>query len=338
MRRSLPSPVALPTAALRAVAPTLTARNAPRALFVACVVIAPGARADVIHPVRSGDTLAAIAQRYYGDASREVILVAANALNVQASAGILPGTRVVVPSVSYYRVRPRDTWERVAQREFGAAARGAYLAEVNRADARVAPAEGAVLRVPYLLRYVVPEDGEPLFEVARRFYGDRAQARFVTEFNRLASMRLQRGQVLLLPMPELVLREEPPCEGGPSLAQTAAAQRDVDARLTSLRSMLAHGQHVEALALGSRLLGTAEVSVTQRARVQRALAEAYCALDRVDLAAEALRDALAAQPDLRLDPVRDGPRMVDALAIARGQYAARAFAPAPPTARPDEAH
>jgi hypothetical protein len=317
---------------------TSTARHGLRAVLCALVLAAPAARADVVHTVRQGDTLAAIAQRYYGDASREAILVAANALNVQASAGILPGTRVVVPSVSYYRVRPRDSWERVAFREFGAGARAGYLAEVNRADPRVAPAEGAVLRVPYLLRYVVPEDGEALFEVARRFYGDRAQARFVTEFNRLTSMRLQRGQVLLLPLPELVLREEPPCEGGPSLAQTAAAQREVDGRMTALRSMLVHGQYVEALALGARLLGTAELSATQRARIQRGLAEAYCALDRGDLAAEALRDALSAQPDLRLDPVRDGPRMVDALAIARGQYAARAFAPAPSTARPDEAH
>jgi hypothetical protein len=72
--------------------------------------------------------------------------------------------------------------------------------------------------------------------------------------------------------------------------------------------------------------------------VQRALAEAHGALDRVDLAAEALRDALTVQPDLRFDEPRTPPRMMDALAIARGQYAARAFAAAPPTARPDEAH
>ena len=93
-----------------------------------------------------------------------------------------------------------------------------------------------------------------------------------------------------------------------------------------------------AVARRRRGRGTAEGAGTRRARIQRALREASCAPDRGDLAAEALRDALAAQPDLRLDPVRDGPRMVDALAIARGQYAARAFAPAPPTARPDEAH
>jgi phage tail protein X len=296
------------------------------------------ARADIVHTVRQGDTLAAIAQRYYGDATREIVLVAANALNVQASAGILPGTRVVVPSVSYYRVRERDTWERIAFREFGSAARAQYLAESNRADVRVQPSPGAVVRVPYLLRYVVPEDGEPLFEIARRFYGDRAQARFVTEFNRLTSMRLQRGQVLLLPMPELVLREEPVCEGGPSLAQIARAQREVESRLVAMRSMIDHGQYVEALAAGARVLGASELSEAQRARLQQQMAEVYCALDRVDLAAEALRDALRVEPDLRFDDRRQPPRMMDALAIARGQYAARAYTAAPPTARPDEVH
>ncbi|MDP3275445.1 MAG: LysM peptidoglycan-binding domain-containing protein [Deltaproteobacteria bacterium] len=295
------------------------------------------ARADVIHPVRSGDTLAAIAQRYYGDPSREVILVAANVLHLQSSVGILPGTSLVVPSVSYYRTRERDTWERIAQREFGTAARGAYLAEVNRGQLHVAPSPGAVVRVPYLLRYVVAEDGEALFEIARRFYGDRAQARFVTEFNRLTSMRLTRGQVVLLPMPDLLLREEPTCEGGPSLAQRAQSQREVQTRMATLASMTEHGQSIEALALGARLLGGAELSARQRAQLHRTMAHAYCALDRVDLAAESLRAAIEAQPDLALDEQRDPPRMLDALAIARGQYAQRAFSAAPPTARPDEA-
>ena len=310
------------------------------AILIVCASVTSPTRAgaDIVHTVRQNETIASLSQRYYGDAARELIVVAANALNVQASAGILPGTRVVIPSVSYYRVRERDTWERIAFREFGSAARAPFLAEANRADVRVDPSPGAVVRIPYLLRYVVPEDAEPLFEIAQRFYGDRAQTRFITEFNRLPSMRLQRGQVLLLPMSDLVLREEPVCEGGPSLAQTARVQRELETRSIALRSMIDHGQYVEALALGSRLLGGPEVSDTQRGRVQRMLAEAYCALDRVDLAAEALRDAIRTQPDLRFDEGQMPPRMMDALAIARGQYAARAFSPAPSTARPDESH
>jgi LysM repeat protein len=299
--------------------------------------VAPGAHADVVHVVRHGDTLASIAQRYYGDVSREVILVAANALNVQSSAGIIPATRVIVPSVSYYRVRERDTWERIAFREFGSVLRAPYLAQLNREDVRVAPSVGAVVRIPYLLRYVTAEDAEPLFEIARRYYGDRAQARFVAEFNGLQSLRLQRGQVLLLPMPDLVLREEPACEAGPSLAAGARAQQQLEERMSTLASLVDHGQFVEALALGARLLGTTEVTSAQRLRIQLVLAESYVALDRVDLAAESLRDALTVQADLRLDETRYSPKMLDALAIARGQYATRAFAPAPPTARPDEA-
>lgn len=296
------------------------------------------AHADVVHVVRHGDTLASIAQRYYGDVSREVILVAANALNVQSSTGIVPATRVIVPSVSYYRVHERDTWERIAYREFGSVTRAPYLAQINREDVRVAPSAGAVVRIPYILRYVIAEDAEPLFEIARRYYGDRAQARFIADFNGLPTLRLQRGQVLLLPMPDLVLREEPTCEAGPSLAAGARAQQQLDDRLTTLGSLVDHGQYIESLALGSRLLGTTEITAAQRLRIQLVLAESYVSLDRVDLAAESLRDALTVQADLRLDETRYSPKMLDALAIARGQYATRAFAPAPPTARPDEAH
>ena len=60
------------------------------------------------------------------------------------------------------------------QREIGSASRAGYLALVNHGNFLVpSPAPGTVLRIPYLLRYVVLDD-QPLFEIARQFYGDRS--------------------------------------------------------------------------------------------------------------------------------------------------------------------
>lgn len=294
-------------------------------------------RADVVHQVRQGETLASLSRLYYGDVSKEAILVAANVLHAQASTSLLPGMRIVIPSVSYYRVETNDTWQRIAQRELGAASRAAYLARVNDADPRIPPSPGAVLRIPYLLRYVVLTD-EPLFEIARRFYGDRAQVQFILEFNHLSSGRLQRGQVLLLPLPDLVLREEPVCENTAPLAEANQNQRQVDQQIPSLQSMVAHGRYVEAIVLATRLLNTGPLSSSQRVTIDRNLAEAYCALDRIDLAADALRDALSVDRTFALDPHTTPPKVLDALSIARGLGTHRTIAPAPPSARPDDAH
>ena len=305
--------------------------------MVLTIVAATNARADVVHQVRQGDTLASIAERYYGDPSREATLVAANVLSAQANVSLAPGMRIVVPAISYYRVVAGDTWTRIAQRELGSATRAGYLAQVNAANFALLPSAGTVLRVPYLLRFVVLDD-EQLFEIARRFYGEHAQVQFILEFNHLSSTRLQRGQVLLLPIADLVLREEPPCESAAPLASANAVQREVDRQIPALASLVAHGQYVEAIALGSRLAAAAALSAAQRINVDRALAEAYCAVDRTDLAADALRDALSVDHALSVDERTTPPKVLDALSMARGLGTLRTVAPAPPTARPDSAH
>jgi LysM repeat protein len=308
------------------------------AAVVAALLLAPrGARADVVHQVRTGETLASIAVRYYGDANREAVLVAANVLGAQTNTSILPGMRIVVPSVSYYRVAAGDSWQHIATSELGSPSRAGYLAHINGQNFMVPPSAGAVLRIPYLLRYVVLTE-EPLFEVARRFYGDRSQVQFILEFNHQPSSRMNRGQVLLLPLPDLTLREEPVCESAAPLAQDNATQRRTEADLPLLQSMVTHGQYVEALSLGIRLTSAEGLAAGQRVTIDRALAEAYCALDRVDLAAEVFRDALRVEPTLTLDLVTTPPRVLDAFGIARGIGTARTIAPAPPTARPDDAH
>ena len=304
------------------------------ALGLLCV---PPARADVVHQVRTGETLASIADRYYGDPAREIVLVAANVLNAQGTLTIQPGTRIMVPSVAYYRVQAGDSWYRLAQRLLGGGSRANYLAEANNSNPLVAPSTGAVLRIPYPLRYVVLGE-ETLDDIVRQYYGEQGSVLFVVAYNRMSSLRLQRGQVVLLPMADLILRDEPVCENTAPAAQTNLAQRRVDQDLPSLLALVTHGQYVEAVAMGSFLARSGSLSVGQRVAVDRALAEAYCALDRIDLAGEAFRDALTADATLTLDEDDTSPKLLEAFSIARGQSAVQQAVPAPPTSRPDDAH
>ena len=227
------------------------------------VLASATARADQIHVVARGETLATLAERYYGNVSMETVIVAANYLYLQASPAVAPGTHLVIPSVTYHRVQAGDTWAQLARRHLGDERRGPYLARINGANFDIPPSQGTVIRLPYLLRWVVNSD-EPMFEVARRFYGDRAQVQFILQYNFLGSQRMQRGQVLVLPLADAVLREQPAGSAEAALVEVHNAQRSVERELPVFQRYIARGLYVEAVALGARLLAATEVTRDQR--------------------------------------------------------------------------
>lgn len=307
------------------------------AAALALTALAGDAWSDVTHVYQRGETLASIAQRYYGNPSLEPVIVAANYLYVQAAPALAQGVHLTIPSVTYERVAAGDTWERLAMRHLGLRSRAGYLAQVNRGQFNLSPSPGTIIRVPYLLRWVITDD-EPLFELARRFYGDRAQVTFILAFNGLSSQRVTRGQVLLLPLPDVVLRD--PAQGGadPTVVAAHAEQRGAERELPTLRQLVDRGLYVEAVGLGARLAAVRDLATAQRVAVHRLLAEAYVALDRRDLAADALRVVVATDPSYRLDAETTSPKVMEAWIAARGTAPANVLNPAPPTARPDSAH
>jgi len=275
-----------------------------------------------VHVVREGETLASIAERYYGDSRRESVLVAENGLETQGGAAIVVGLRLVVPTVSYHRVRPGETWAQIAQHHYGDARRAYAIIEANPAVGGAQPPEGAELLIPYPLRYVA-DQRDTLQRVAQIYYGTPEGVRTLRRFNSLRSMRLQRGQVILVPLADLVLSEE----GRRIVAEATGsapndgAIRDLQARigeqLPLLQEYLRAGRYAESVALGNRLLGAGDLTGNQIVTIQRALAVAYVALQREDLAVEAFREALARQPDLELDSRRTSPTVLRALETAR---------------------
>jgi len=312
-------------------------RASPLALALSLCLSARSALADVTHVFTRGETFAAIAERYYGNPALEPVVVAANFLHLQATPSVPTGVHLTIPSVGYHRVAAGETWERLAIRHLGDASRGPYLARINGGAFNIPPSLGAVIRLPYLLRYVVNAE-EPMFEVARRFYGDRALVQFISEFNRLPSQRLSRGQVLVLPLADLVLRDTAPDSPEAALITAHSAQRQVDRELPTLSQLVTRGLYVEAVVLGAQLLALDDLASPQRVVVLRNLAEAYAALDRRDLAADAFRDLLRIDPSFSPDPTTTAPKVLDALSLARGTAPEQTLRPAPPTARPDTAH
>lgn len=307
----------------------MTRRLALAALVALAVPAAASAQAFPaahVHVVRDGETLASIAQRYYGDPKRETVLVAENGLATQGGSAIVVGMRLLVPAVRYHRVVEGETWSALAERFYGEARRAFLLAEENRANVNEVPDVGAEILLPYPLRHVASQS-DNMRKVAELYYDDGGLAGRLRRFNGRRGNRLSRGQLVLVPLADLSLSDE----GRRAIAEETGAvpqggevrdrQAEVEEALPTLIEHVRSGRYAEAIAYGNRLLGAGDLTGNQLVTIHRHLAVAYVAYERDDLATEAFVAVLRRQPDLELDRTRTSPKVSAALAAARARLA-----------------
>lgn len=294
-------------------------------LLVAATVLFVGAsaaaQAVLSHPVQEGDTFASIAQRYYGDPTREVVLREANRMKGAADTSLVPGSWVFIPIVSFHRVGEDETWRSIAARFYGREARAPVLIDANRGSRRVEPDEGAELLIPYPLPHVVAP-GETLAKIAKLYLPESPTSlRRLRQFN--PGARIERGKVVLVPLFDLRLAGDGRTEASESFRLAAGggaakeAQDEVERALPELLRQVKDAHFAEAVAMGNRLLGAPSLTSTQVVTIQKELGVAYVALGRPDLAEASFRAALALQPNLELDTVRTSPRVLEAFSRAK---------------------
>jgi len=285
---------------------------------VAAAALASDAGAFV-HVVRPNESLADIARRLYGDSTREGLIASANALDVQGGSAIVPGMQLHIPACEFHRVGEHETWPAIARQFLGADDRADALARMNDALAWIAPSPGQEVRIPYVLTYIAAE-GDTTTDVARRFLGDPNRAWELEAYNGKKQWKLLRGQVVLVPIANLELTEAGRAEAAGDAArargETGGAaltrQRKVSAEIPPLLADVRSGRYVEAVGQGNRLLAQSDLTRAQTASIQRALLEAYVALDATALAIAACDAWHAADPSATLDPTYVSPKIRDA--------------------------
>ncbi len=269
------------------------------------------------HIVKPGETLAQIAERVYGDAKRETVLVGANALDVQGGTIIAPGMRLEVPAPGHHTVMQSETWAELALSWLGTddMARTELLARDNKGVPWVPPVEGQEIEIPAVVTYIAGE-GETVNTVAARFWGDPNRGWELNSYNRRQGVTLARGEVVLVAMPGLRLTDAGRAEAraaaerdGASGGMALEQQRKADADLPLLLADVRYGRYAEAVARGDRLLGGGALTHPQLALLHRALLEAYVALDARAAAAAACAAWRSNDPASTLDPVRTSPKV-----------------------------
>lgn len=297
------------------------ARLAPIAL---AAILLPGGDAQAFpHVLRKGETLAALAERFYGKVELEKILVVANGLDRGDSAPLVPGMRVEIPAVAHHVAVEGDSWESVADRYLGTRRRGEALAAANDTMPWLPIPIGRELVVPYMLRYVArPGDSTP--GIAYRFLEKRDDAYMLDRFNELGGDPIDPGDVILVPLWKITLTDDgrEAARKGMSLLESEGEGDDRDAQdaatpeMVELGGLVRGGRYVAAVALGSQILGSGKLTDDQQAGVQRQLLEAYVALDEEILARSACRAWRKLGSDVSLDPVELSPKIIRACAAS----------------------
>ena len=136
-----------------------------------------------------------------------------------------------------------------------------------------------------------------------------------------------RGQLLLLPIEDLVLSEKGKARAADASAQAAeggdvrAKQEEIDDELPTLREHVRRGRYADAVAMANRLLGGGDVTAGQTVAIQRELGTALVALGRDDLAQDAFAAMLVEQPFTELDTVRTSPKVLAVFERAQARVA-----------------
>ncbi|HLV67745.1 MAG TPA: LysM domain-containing protein [Polyangiaceae bacterium] len=272
-----------------------------------------------IHVVATGDTLASIAERYYGKIHYERVLVAANLLDVEGGSSIVRGMRLEVPALGHRRIRRGDTWATLAAEHLGSPDRAIVLSLANDSRPWLVPEEGAEIIIPYNLRVLV-RSGDTLGTIALRFLGNANKAWKLDQYNKFEGRPVEPGTVVLVPLTDLPLTEAGrqaaarDAEGvlSQSAGDTLKTQRRIAQEMPLLISDVRAGRYVDAVARGSRFIASGALTEPQLAQVYRQLVEAYVALDATALARAACTEWLGREPVSKLDPMLLSPKILSA--------------------------
>lgn len=158
------------------------------------------------HTVASGESISAIAKRYYDDFGLASLLLAYNGRDGNL---LHPGETLRIPSSQVHRVVRGDSWSVLSKRYVGNATHYAVVAELNGMPAEKPLQPGDEIVFPVFLEHRL-QRGDSLAKLAQLYYGDSSKGTLLQESNRLDDpRRLSVGEVVRVPLLDFRMVPQP---------------------------------------------------------------------------------------------------------------------------------
>ena len=260
------------------------------------------------HALQPGETMVDVARAYYADNEKATILLWYNRISDPKK--ILPGTKIAIPTITRYPVKKGDTLGILAHRFLGDQRRHKFLAMINHFKSTQALTIGRIIIIPFHIPHVVKK-GESLTVIADRYFGDSNKFRLIKSYNFIDDPRaIDPGMEILIPIVDVEMK---PGFDPSRHASTSALLPEEQLGFPWLEEgvhLYCAGEYRAALqnlkeALKRGLKRKEDISKAYRFR-------AYChiALGEGDLGKKALKEALAIDPGLKLDPNYISPKIM----------------------------
>ncbi|KAA0112868.1 alpha/beta hydrolase-fold protein [Mycolicibacterium sp. P9-22] len=149
-----------------------------------------------VHVVVTGETLSALALRFYGEADLDRLI--ASASGIADPDAIIVGQRLILPDFTRHTVAVGETLPGLAARFYGDAALSRLIAGASGITETSAVTVGQRLVVPDITKYTVVA-GDTLSALAVRFYGDASFYPLIATANGIANPAvINVGHVLVI--------------------------------------------------------------------------------------------------------------------------------------------
>ena len=168
------------------------------AVLIVLLSVSPSFASVLRYRVKAGDTLPSLARYYYGDENKDLYIIMLNHLDPRKS--LKTGSTVLIPFVTVFRVRKRETFRGLAARYLKDPQKAGALAILNGMDAGKVLKPGTIVKIPFALFYRVKR-GDTLGRIAGRYLGDEKDAVFLKDYNRLKTLdSIRPGMTIVLPL------------------------------------------------------------------------------------------------------------------------------------------
>jgi len=271
------------------------------------------------HALQPGETVADLAIAYYGDHEKAIFLLQYN--RIPDPKKIFPGTKIAIPTITRYPVKKGDTLATLAHQFLGDHRRHRFLAMINHLNVPQALTTGSIITIPFHIPHVVKK-GESLAIIANRYYGNPNQFHLITSYNFIDDPRaIKPGTEILIPIMDVEIKGEP---GPTTRTSTSALLPEEQLGFPWLEEGVHRyiaGEYRAAVQNLKEALKRGLKRKEDMCKAYRFLAYCHIALGERELGKKALKDALAIDPGLKLDPTYISPKIMGIFEEVQGEKA-----------------